>query len=127
MIIRKKLGYIANRISTETKKNGREIGIFSKPFSFNELYMPLSDSENLEIYGDNVNRTLRMFVSKSLWYGKIRVGDRAYLIDEATSKEDIIKMVKNSNNYCSNANYKVTVVAVQNFKLKIEFRKIEGD
>lgn len=128
MIIKKKLGYIANRYGVEKKKNGKEVNLYNPPQEFYELYMPLSDSENLENYGDKVNRTLRMFVDRNKWYGKINVGDRAYLIDEATDENTIIEMVKNTTEKCANANYKVTVVAIQNFKLKVEFQKIgEGD
>lgn len=128
-LIRKKYGYIANKIGIEEdENNGNEIEIFDKPFLFKELYMPLSDDLDLENYGNDVNRILRMFVNVNEWYGRIHVGDRAYLIDEKTCECDIDKMAESDNKYCNNANYKVDVVAVQNFKLKVQFKKIgEGD
>lgn len=128
MIIKRKLGFIANKVDVEIKKNGKEIGLFSEPKKFMELYMPLSDEENLENYGEDVYRTLRMFVDKNKWYGKIKVGDRAYLIDDTTNETDLIRMVNETNKYCANANYRVTVCAIQNLKIKVEFLKIsEGD
>lgn len=125
---KKKLGYIANRIKIEevpTSYDSIEVETFSKPFAFNELYMPLTDSYSLKKYGDRTTRMLRMFVPLKLWYGKIHVGDRAYLIDEDTNTYDLGNMIFNDNKYCNEANYKVVSVEVQHIKLKVEFEKIK--
>lgn len=128
MIIQKKLGYLASKKDVITRTNGVEVNVYNTPFDFRELYMPLSDDEQLSTQGLDKSRVLRMFVCKSKWYGKIHVDDRAYLIDESTDENDITEMAKSANQFCTNANYRVSVVAVQNFKLKVEFVKIgEGD
>lgn len=127
-IIRKKLGYIANKKETIIKDNGRETVLFETPKEFYELYMPLQDDESLENYGTDVDNYLRMFVDYRKWYGKIHQGDRAYLIDEETTEIDVKTLVTNATEKCTNANYQVKSVVVQNLKLKVEFEKInKGD
>lgn len=128
-LFRGKLGYIANRkriddLSTIYDNYDSEIAIFDKPFCFQELYMPLADSYSLKKYGEDVSRMLRMYVNINQWYGKIHVGDRAYLIDESTSQCDINSLAYEDDEYCSKANYQVVSVEVQNIKLKVEFEKI---
>lgn len=128
MLFKRKIGFIANKKGVEEQFNGNEVEIFEEPFMFEEMYMPLSDDMDLKNFGNDVNRILRMFVNKNEWYGKIHTGDRAYLIDESNCECDIENMVRKDNQYCNNANYKVDVVAIQNFKMKIQFKKIaEGE
>lgn len=124
-IIKRKLGYIANLDSTTTNDRGVEVKVFQAPWSFVGHYMPLTDEElRLEKYGDDVDRVLRMFVKKSEWYGKIHTGDRAYLIDEGVDNPTLEMLVSSDSKYCVNANYQVSVCAIQNFMMKIEFQKI---
>ena len=127
MIFRKKIGYLANRIDVQKTARGNEIEIFDTPFAFSGIYMPLTDDTNLENYGQDIHRKLRMFVNYYEWYGKIHVGDRAYLMDQKTSEEDLPTLVEKDNEYCNNANYKVSVCEIQNLKIRIEFEKIGGE
>lgn len=128
MIIKRKLGYIVPINPIPEIKNGREHYTFDEPFAFYELYMPLDDTEALETYGDTINRYLKMFPKYSEWYGKIKPNDRAYLIDAETTEEDIENLINSDNKYRLKANYKVVVVAPQNLRMKIHFKKItEGD
>lgn len=125
-MIRKKLGYIANRENekVETDDYGNELEVFKKPFAFNELYMPVTDSYSLKVYGENIIRILRMYVNVNEWYGRINVGDRAYLMDSEHSYCNLGNLIYEDNKYCNKANYKVVSVEIQNLKMKIEFEKI---
>lgn len=128
MIFIKKLGYLAQRKKVEINDRGKEIEYFEKPFSFYSRYMPLEEETSLKDYGIDIYKILRVYLNINEWYGKIKENDRAYLINSTTSENDIVEMVKNSNEFCTNANYRVKTVAVQNFKLKVEFEKIgEGE
>lgn len=122
-LIRKKLGFIANRNGC-IQKNNRDIPTYDTPISFEILYMPKSNNYKIEKFGEDKNNILIAFFNLNEWYGRINVGDKAYLINENVCTKEIIKYAENDNEYCLNANYEVITCELQNLKLKVEFKKI---
>lgn len=117
--------WIARRKSTKTNRNGIEIEKFDTPKKYRFNYQPISGNTKINEYGDEINNYYRMFVDRSVFQGKIKTGDRAYLSNEDLAESELEEIALNDDENCSNANYKIVVVLPQNFKIRIDLMKIK--
>lgn len=117
---RRKYLYIANRHVT-TNDYGIDIETFDKPERYDFFYMPSTSSTDYELYGRKINEIYIAFIDYNRYFGKFKVGDRAYLIDDETTD---ISFAKNDING-EKANYKIVANALQNIKIKLTFAKIK--
>ena len=115
--------WIAKRISIEQDEYGNDIERFDKPKKYMFNYQPISGSLKLQDYGENNDDMFRAYVDKAYYLGKIKRGDRVYLEDDETLVSDLVKLVRNDNEFCQNANYVVKSALPQNLKLKLDFVK----
>lgn len=116
--------YIASRKSIEHTDYGNEIEKFDNPKEYWFNYQPVNGTLDYQQYGANIRNIYRAFIDMS-YLGKIKVRDRAYLIDGEI--QDIKDRALNDNEYCEKANYRVIVVLPQNFKIRVDFEKIAKD
>ncbi len=116
--------WIAKRNIT-TNDDGNDIESFEKPIKYRMNYQPVSGYLDYMKYGENVENVYRTFVSKNIYQGVIKAGDKVYLSDNDVLEKDLERLVNNDNELCKNANYKVEVVLPQNLLIKIDFLKIK--
>ena len=117
--------YVAKKIGIEKDDYGNEISLYSDPKEYHFSYMPTSGQVDYQIYGALINN---MFTSilPMIFLGKFNVGDAVYLIDGETQNIDELVAKDINDKYCSNANYRITVVQPQNIRLKVLFQRIKA-
>lgn len=119
-MLRRKELYIANRYVV-TNDYGIDIETFDKPKLYNFFYMPSTNNIDYELYGRNINEIYIAFIDYNKYFGKFKVEDRVYLIDDETSD---LSFAENDTNG-ENANYKIIAISLQNIKIKLTFAKIK--
>lgn len=113
--------YIAKRINIIEDDYGNPISYFEKPKEYFFNYQPIDGDLAFQQYGDKVSNIYRAFIPMA-YLGKIKVGDKAYLIDGEI--QDIVSLVLNDNENCTMANYTIIAVLPQNLKIRVDFEKV---
>ena len=118
--------FIAKRIKVENDEFGNEISYYETPKEYGFSYMPTSGQVDYQIYGELISNMFTSILPMS-FLGKIKTGDKAYLIDGEI--QDIDNLVYNDLNdeFCTHANYIVKLVQSQNIRIKIIFEKITSN
>lgn len=91
-------------------------------------YQPASGQVDYQIYGTLISNYLVAYLETNRYLGKIKTNDVCYMIDgEIQDIDRRIEEDKNNNDkYCSNANYRVKTVQLQNFRIKVTFEKMKN-
>lgn len=113
--------FIAKRIRVEEDDYGNPISFFEKPKEYFFNYQPVDGDLSYQQYGDNISNIYRAFIPIT-YIGKIKTGDRAYLIDG--DFKDIESLALNDNENCTMANYTIISALPQRLRIKIDFEKI---
>ena len=118
--------FIAKRIKVENDEFGNEVSYYETPKEYRFSYMPTSGQVDYQIYGELISNMFTSILPMS-FLGKIKTGDKAYLIDGEI--QDIDNLVYNDLNdeFCTHANYIVKLVQPQNIRLKVIFEKITSN
>lgn len=126
MVFGDKRLFIAKRIKVENDEFGNEISYYETPKEYNFSYMPTSGQVDYQIYGELISNMFTSILPMS-FLGKIKTGDKAYLIDGEI--QDIDNLVYNDlkDEFCTHANYIVKLVQPQNIRIKIIFEKITSN
>lgn len=116
--------FIARQIRVEVDDYGMEKSIYQSPQEYRFSYMPISSQTDYQIYGTLINNMYASILPKA-FLGKIKVGDKAYMVDGETQNIDELVAKDLNDNQRLSANYKVKVVQDQNVRVKIIFEKIK--
>lgn len=116
--------WIAHRKKVETNDFGVEIEYFNRATQHYMNYQPVSAQRTFYDYGQQKEGVYRAYVNSNSMCN-IKVGDRAYLIDGDIRDYELRDIATCDNEFCENANYVVDIVLPQNFKTRIDFKKIK--
>lgn len=122
MIANKEI-WIAKRKKIETNVYGVDIEYFEKPQKYFMNYQPASGYTSYLIYGDKITSVYRAYVDRRKEC-LFNIGDKVYLNDGTIKECQLKELAENDNEFCEKANYTISMILPQNFKMQIEFTKI---
>lgn len=107
--------YVASKTDSSEDEYGNIIPQYLKPIKYSFNVMPLTESSDIQAFGENVNATKVVVLDYNLYKNKFKAFDVAYL-DGVTPDGETI--------HGENANYKIANIRPQNQIIKIYFQKI---
>lgn len=123
MTIANKEIWIASRKKVEINEYGVEIEYFEKPKKYFMNYQPTSGYTDYLVYGDKITSMYRAYIDRR-HECLFNIGDKVYLNDGTLKECQLEKVVLDDNEFCEKANYTISMILPQNFKLRIDFTKI---
>lgn len=107
--------YIASKIESERDKYGNIIPKYSKPVPYLFNVMPLTESSDIQAFGESSNNMKITILDYKLYKNKFHDFDLCYLDGYTPDNEE---------KHGQNANYYIYTVREQNSIIKLYFKKL---